>query len=203
MDLFMNHQPHNLKYHRKFRGLLIDLNNDLFLIDDYIMNLEPFDLRYDELHFYIMALEDRRFLRHGGFDCKAFLRAILKRFGGASTIDMQLVRTLTGFKKKTFFRKFYESILAFIINFRYSKRQIIECYIQNAFFGSGMIGIKRVLKSYNVETIYELTDFDKRIVASLLQTPKPLKPSQFWYEKLRRRSSYAEKVRFRVKNSKN
>lgn len=203
MVLFMDQIPNNLRFHRKFRNLLINLNYDLFLIDEYMNELDYFDTNYDELHFYIMALEDRRFLKHGGFDCKAFLRAIIKRYGGASTIDMQLVRTLTGFKKKTFFRKFYESLLAFIINFRYSKRQIIECYIQNAFFGSHMVGINKVLDSYKVQSLYELTDFDKRIIASLLQIPKPLNPSDLWYEKLYRRSSYAKNVRFRVKNSKN
>jgi len=79
---------------------------------------------YDELYYLVMALEDRRFLKHGGVDFRSILRECIKfflrkKFGGASTIDMQMVRTITGFKERTLYRKFYELILAFIVNFKF------------------------------------------------------------------------------------
>lgn len=203
----MNIEPYNFKYHRKLRGVLIDLNRDLFLIDKKMNEIFVFkDDDYDELHFYIMALEDRRFLQHCGIDFKSIFRVLFKKLtfqksGGASTIDMQMVRTITGFKEKTFFRKLYEMFLAYIVNFRYSKKKIIDCYLKNAFFGSKLIGIEKVLSSFNVFSLSDLSDSDKRTIAALLQIPKPLNPDQNWNDRISRRSLYASKVRSRVKDS--
>ncbi|OYQ77521.1 hypothetical protein B9T11_10215 [Wohlfahrtiimonas chitiniclastica] len=208
--------PNNTKYHRKLRGVLIDMNRDLFLIDKKIkayayhswLLYDLFnDQNLDDLHIFIMALEDRRFLKHCGVDFKAFIREILKfknRRGGASTIDMQLVRTITNFKDRTIFRKLYESILAIIINFKYTKREIIDCYISNAFFGSQINGLNQLLKVLNCK-YSELSIEDKSNIAAMLQLPKPLSREsnkqklELWNEKLSTRSLYAQAVRSKVK----
>lgn len=204
----MNIHPQNSTYHRKLRGFLIDLNIDLMLIDEKMKNIYVFESdEYNELHFYVMALEDRRFLNHKGIDYKSFIREFLKfisfqKHGGASTIDMQMVRTLTNFKEKTFFRKLYEMTLAYIVNFRYSKKQIIECYLKYAFFGSGLIGIEKVLPLFCVTNFDDLEDKNKAIIASFLQRPRPLNPDEIWVKNILARASYAQKMRCRVKNSK-
>ena len=137
---------------RKIRNFLITINQDLFLIREKIEEISYTQIigyhDYDELHYLVMALEDRRFLKHCGVDFRSILRECIKfflrkKFGGASTIDMQMVRTITGFKERTLYRKFYESILAFIVNFKFSKKQIIDCYLNNAFFGSHLYGIEK------------------------------------------------------------
>lgn len=200
--------PRNKTPHRKFRDFLIRLNKDLLIIDKKIKKTNYLNT-YDELHFYIMALEDRRFLIHGGVDFKSVFREAWKfisfqKCGGASTIDMQMVRTITNFREKTISRKLYEIILAYLINHRYSKEQILSCYLENAFFGSKLTGINNVLESFNVSDIHDLTEWQKALIAASLQKPKPLNPSGRWKSLIIDRALYAQRVRPRVvENSKN
>ena len=74
----------------------------------------------NDLCYFVMALEDRRFFRHCGFDFFSFVREVFKaackkKHGGASTIDMQLVRTITGFKDLTLYRNlfFFQPLVQF------------------------------------------------------------------------------------------
>lgn len=58
-----------------------------------------------ELHYFVMTLEDRAFVNHHGIHMKSIIREVYKfilrkKHGGTSTIDMQMVRTITGFKEK-------------------------------------------------------------------------------------------------------
>lgn len=201
-------KPRNRTPRRKLREFLIRLNKDLLIIDEKIKTTSHLHT-YDDLHFYIMALEDRRFLIHGGVDFRSVFREIWKfisfqRCGGASTIDMQMVRTITNFREKTISRKFYEIILAYLINHRYSKEQILSCYLDNAFFGSRLTGINKVLESFNVSDISSLTEWQKALIAASLQKPKPLNPCEKWKNLIADRALYAQRVRSRViENSKN
>jgi transglycosylase-like protein len=107
------------------RYVLIRLHSDLFTIDERVPWWVP-DEPLIPVEKMILMLEDRRFFWHFGFDCRSgireFVRAIrLNRYGGASTIDMQFVRTATGFREKTIKRKLYEILLAMLIQFRYNK----------------------------------------------------------------------------------
>ena len=167
-NITMHEQPpNNAKTIRRLKSFLITINADLILIREKIEesdDLHTFfdENQYNEMHYLIMALEDRRYIHHCGIDWRSVVREFIKairgeKHGGASTIDMQMVRTITKFKERTFYRKLYESILAFIINFKYSKRQIIDCYINNAFFGSHLYGIRKATKKcFNKYSIDEL-----------------------------------------------
>lgn len=195
--------PNNIKYARKFRNFLININYDLFEITKRINGIQIVE-DYDTIHYYVMSLEDRRFLRHCGFDilsiireCKNYL--FRKKCGGASTIDMQMVRTITGFKERTAYRKIYETLLAFIVNFKFSKKEIIDCYLANAFFGSQMYGIEAAISKYfNKNYIDELNDLEKAMLAAMLQRPKPLNPSPEWEIKVLARAEYAQFIRRRM-----
>lgn len=97
---------------------------DIISISSY---MEDNDEYVSELHYYILALEDRNFFRHCGVDFKAILREIKnmligKKYGGASTIDMQLVRTITNYRERTISRKIYEMTLAILLNFLIFKK---------------------------------------------------------------------------------
>lgn len=193
---------------RKIRNFLITINQDLFSIKEKIEEISYIQIisydDYDELHYLVMALEDRRFLKHCGIDfwsmlreCRNFLLG--KKFGGASTIDMQMVRTITGFKERTLYRKFYESILAFIVNFKFSKKQIIDCYLNNAFFGSHLYGVETATQKCFGRDISQLTFDEKAQLAAMLQRPRPLYPSNEWQEKILKRARYAQIIRSRMK----
>lgn len=193
---------------RKIRNFLITINQDLFSIREKIEEISytqkiSYD-NYDELHYLVMALEDRRFLKHCGVDFRSILRECIKfflrkKFGGASTIDMQMVRTITGFKERTLYRKIYESILAFIVNFKFSKKQIIDCYLNNAFFGSHLYGIEKATQKCFGKYISQLTFDEKAQLAAMLQRPRPQHPSAEWQEKILKRARYAQIIRSGMK----
>ncbi|HEY9154188.1 MAG TPA: transglycosylase domain-containing protein, partial [Opitutaceae bacterium] len=147
---------HSLRYKEKlpqprrlpsFRRLLERVHSDLFTIDREIYRYD-YEYQLSDFEMLVLVLEDKRFLRHDGFDWIACFRELVKalffqKHGGASTIDMQFVRTATGFRERTLKRKFYEIFLSVLIQFRYPKRTILRSYLRCAFFGSHLIGASK------------------------------------------------------------
>lgn len=123
----------------------------------------------------------------------------LKNHGGASTIDMQMVRTITGYKEITFRRKLYEMTLALLINFRFSKEEIMKCYMDHAFFGSHLIGVNRASYAEYGVGVYLLDDWQKARLAAMLLKPRPKSPTDDWYSSVESRATYAQLMRGRVK----
>lgn len=190
-------------YRYKFRYFLIQAIKDLMVLDEKIdkrINVNNFT----KLEFYVMSLEDRRFIKHYGFDIWAFFRELSKllrgkKYGGASTIDMQFVRTVTGYKDKTIQRKLYEIFLAFLINLKYTKKQIISAYLLIAYLGTGIKGVAEAsFKKFGL-CLDELSDEQLSMVAAMLLTPMPKEPSSSWEKRLAMRASYARMCRGAVK----
>lgn len=168
------------------------------------------DNQYDfnEFDYLVMALEDRRYLNHCGVDIfsvfREFVRIItFRRHGGASTIDMQMVRTITGYKDLTLKRKMYEAVLAILVNFRFSKHQIMKCYMDNAFFGSHIIGIKKASNFMYGKDIDDVDSFKKARVAAMLLRPRPKVPTKKWELFVDSRAAYAQSMRRFVKEGNN
>ena len=140
----------------------------------------------------VLVLEDRRFFEHGVVDFKALLRVSYKIvfcqvLEGASTIDMQLVRTATGYRDRTLTRKLYEMLLATLIQFRYSKVTILRSYLDIAYFGWRLRGAESAAWTvYGTGTVS--LDLDQAaFVASMLVYPLPKEPSFEWVRKTLRR----------------
>jgi membrane peptidoglycan carboxypeptidase len=180
------------------RGLLIAIHRDLFVIDRYALvyvTYEPLSIAEK----MVLILEDRRYFNHPGIDVIAcgreLLRAVTRRrHGGASTIAMQFVRTATGYKERTLRRKLYEMVLAMIIQFRYSKPEILRSYLACAFFGSGIFGIDRASQNQYGKNSSELTLPEAAFIAAMLVYPKPLAATPLWLSKVNRRADYAVRL---------
>ncbi|MGE8452244.1 MAG: biosynthetic peptidoglycan transglycosylase [Pseudomonadales bacterium] len=122
------------------RSLIIDLNKVLKVVDD--CDLVPSD-------GFIRALivaEDRRFFFHVGFDAISIIRAAymticLGRLQGASTIEAQLVRTVTGRTEISFSRKVREVLISTLVSLMRSKRRIASAYLSVAYFGFSRRGL--------------------------------------------------------------
>jgi membrane peptidoglycan carboxypeptidase len=188
-----------------FRDGLIRIHADLFTIERKVLLYEGASTlsRFEKL---VLVLEDRRFLNHDGFDVIACGRELFKaltwrKHGGASTIDMQFVRTATGFKDRTIRRKLYEILLAVIIQFRYSKLQIIRSYLACAFFGSRLIGINKAIQEIYGRPINELSELECAELAAMLVYPKPLRPKEGWNVKIRQRANYGLRRMTRLEKS--
>jgi membrane carboxypeptidase/penicillin-binding protein len=94
----------------------------------------------DSLITALVVGEDRRFWSHNGIDLAAICRAIyhiaaLQQLEGASTVEQQLVRTLTGYRKLSVRRKLREMVLASEIGNMISKREIAILYLCCAYYG--------------------------------------------------------------------
>ncbi|RLC24587.1 MAG: penicillin-binding protein, partial [Deltaproteobacteria bacterium] len=102
----------------------------------------------------IVATEDRNFYDHSGVDLKGIARAIIKDIWagkfveGASTITQQLAKTLFLNPKKNLVRKLKEAFLAFHLERRYTKDEILELYLNQVYFGSGAYGVESAAKIF-------------------------------------------------------
>lgn len=150
----------------------------------------------------VLVLEDRRFFRHMGVDWIRLVREAAKaltfqKHGGASTLDMQLVRTATGYREPTIRRKIYEMTLAYIIQHRYAKICILRSYLEIAYFGTGLKGSKAA--SYDIFGCEPTAlNLDQAAgLASMLVFPRPRFPSPEWTRKHLRRSNYIKGIYIR------
>lgn len=182
--------------------MLLRIHLDLFKIDELVTY--DFGGSLTDFEVLVLALEDKRFFQHRGIDVvsvvREFWRAItFRRFGGASTIDMQFVRTATGYRERTLRRKLYEMLLAGLIQYRYTKFQILRAYLSHAFFGSRLIGAERAsTRLYRIGPS-ALTLEQAAELAAMLVYPRPLVPTTGWRSRLDRRAAYAQRLYPRLK----
>lgn len=186
------------------RHLLIKLNKDLDSISLYCPSHYSETVQELPIHRMILLLEDRRFFNHWGIDIWSLKRELFRyltfrRHGGASTIDMQFVRTITGYRERTISRKIYEMILAFLIQYHCSKWQILQAYLDEAYFGSGLRGVRASSQALYERQPSQLGIVEAAELASLLVYPKPRNPSQRWKTKVDRRARYALQLNARFK----
>jgi penicillin-binding protein 1A len=130
----------------------------------------------------IISKEDPRFFQHNGFDVKGIFRALInntihgKIVEGASTITQQLARNLFLSREKTFTRKIKEAILALQIEKYYTKKEIIELYCNQVYFGNSAYGVEAASRTYFGKHIYELTLPECAMIAALPQAPSSSNP---------------------------
>ncbi|MFE7061553.1 transglycosylase domain-containing protein [Sutcliffiella sp. NPDC057660] len=136
----------------------------------------------DVMKLAVVAVEDRRFYEHDGFDFVGTLRAFstnVKAGGvvqGGSTITQQLAKNVFLTHEKTFKRKFDEFFLAKKVEKAYTKDQIISLYLNQIYFGEGAWGIKNAAAVYFAKEPSELTLAEAATIAGLIKAPSALSP---------------------------
>ncbi len=130
----------------------------------------------------VIAIEDARFYQHHGVDFKAVLRAAVadakagQIVQGGSTIPEQLVKnTITG-DERTFANKFRQAELAYALEDRYSKQQILGMYLNTVYFGEGAYGIEAAAHTYFSTSAKDLTLTQGAMLAGLIQAPSSFDP---------------------------
>jgi len=130
----------------------------------------------------LLAIEDNQFYHHRGINVKRMFGALIvniktgKRSQGASTITMQLARTLFTGREKTYARKIKEIWLALKIEKKYSKNEILTLYFNQIYFGHGTYGVESASQFYFNKHIDELTLAESAMLAGLPQSPNRLSP---------------------------
>ncbi len=142
----------------------------------------PLDVMPAYLKQAVLATEDRQFFEHPGVDLRAVLRALVKdiRAGeyveGASTITQQLAKTLFLTSRKTIMRKLKEAFLAFQIERRYTKDEILELYLNQVYFGSGAYGVEAAAKIFFGKSVSDLTLPECALIAGMPKSPSRYSP---------------------------
>lgn len=128
----------------------------------------------------IVAIEDRRFYRHGGVDVLGVLRAGVGNAAqggvgeGASTLTMQLARRIYLTTDVSLERKLQEVLLAMRMEQRLSKSRILELYLNTVYFGQGTYGVERAAQHYFRKPVGRLTTAESACLAALPQAPEYL-----------------------------
>ena len=130
----------------------------------------------------ILATEDNLFYEHPGVDLKGVLRAIVRNIRaaeyveGASTITQQLAKTLFLTPRKSIMRKLKEAFLAFQIERRYTKDEILELYLNQVYFGSGAYGVKAAAQIFFGKPLHNLTLAECALIAGMPKSPSRYSP---------------------------
>lgn len=134
----------------------------------------------------ILAMEDKRFFEHGALDGVGLARALwadIRHQGfrqGGSTITQQLSRSVFLSNERTVRRKVLETLLAFYLEQRYSKDQLLEMYLNQVYWGQDngqpLIGIEAASQSYFGKPAARLSVGESALLAGLLQSPNRYSP---------------------------
>jgi len=142
----------------------------------------PIDSIPSYLKSALIATEDRKFYTHSGLDLKGIARALIKDIlagefvEGASTITQQLAKTLFLTPRKTMVRKIKEAILAFQLERRYTKDEILELYLNQVYFGSGAYGVKSAAKMFFNKSVRDLSLAECALIAGMPKSPSRFSP---------------------------
>lgn len=129
-----------------------------------------------------IAAEDNRFYEHIGIDPIGIFRAIFANLTnrgiaqGGSTITQQLAKNAFLSQEQTLKRKIQEAMLALEIEHKYSKKEILEMYMNQIYFGQGAYGIQTAAKTYFNKDVNELTLTQCAILAGLPKSPNYYSP---------------------------
>lgn len=129
-----------------------------------------------------IAAEDKNFYTNPGFSLTGMGRAFLadvfthQLSQGGSTITQQLVKNTLLTSQKSFLRKFEEVLLAYAITKRYSKQDILEMYLNSAYFGEGAFGVENAAETYFGIHAKALDTAQAALLIGLLPAPSSYSP---------------------------
>ncbi|MEM9501489.1 MAG: PBP1A family penicillin-binding protein [Pseudomonadota bacterium] len=138
----------------------------------------------DNMKNAMIAVEDKRFQSHFGVDPIRLTGAMIEgitgsraRLGGTSTISQQLARNVFLNSNRTLDRKAREAILAMALEWKFSKEQILELYLNKVYFGGGAYGIDSASRKFFSHPAKELSVAEASIIAGLVKAPSRYSPT--------------------------
>jgi monofunctional biosynthetic peptidoglycan transglycosylase len=153
----------------------------------------PYDKISIHLKRAIVAAEDSKFLDHEGFDIEGIQKAMEKNLkkgrlvAGGSTISQQLAKNLLLSPNRSFVRKGQEAIITMMIESTWSKRRILEVYLNIIEWGDGIYGAEAASRRYFKKSAASLTPGQAAALAAMVPNPR-------WYEDHRASAKFARRV---------
>ena len=126
----------------------------------------------------LIAAEDSKFMQHQGFDFNGIQKAFEKNekrgriAAGGSTITQQLAKNLFLWPEKSFIRKGEEALITLMIESTWSKRRILEVYMNEIEWGTGIFGAEAAARHYFGISANELSEHQAAMLASMVPSPQ-------------------------------
>lgn len=136
----------------------------------------------DTLQKSFVVMEDKDFYKHKGIDFKAIIRAVIANtendeiVQGASTITQQLAKNIFLSQEVTWQRKVKEIFVAWDLEKKYTKDQILEFYLNNIYFSNGYYGVGAAARGYFDKDVSELTVAEQVFIAAIPNNPTRYNP---------------------------
>lgn len=153
----------------------------------------PYDRISVHLKRAIVAAEDARFIEHEGFDVEGIQKAVEKNLkkgklvAGGSTISQQLAKNLFLSGERSFLRKGQEAVITLMIETTWSKRRILEVYLNVIEWGNGIYGAEAAARRYYKTSAARLSRDQAARMAAMVPNPR-------WYETHRGSRGYQRRV---------
>jgi len=146
-----------------------------------------FDDIADPMKRAAVAAEDQKFLDHFGFDFKAMERAIDKnahshKLIGGSTISQQTAKNVFLWPRRSYVRKAFEAYFTLLIETFWSKKRIMEVYLNEIEMGDGIYGVEAASQNYFHKPASDLTLYQAAAIAAIFPDPlkwSPTNPSDY------------------------
>ena len=150
-----------------------------------------FDELSDNLKYAAMAGEDAQFLKHWGFDVKSIQRAYNKNqagkpIRGGSTISQQTAKNVFLWPGRSWIRKGFEAYFTALIELLWSKKRIMEVYLNVIEMGDGIYGAEAATRFYYKKPATRLSKAQAALLIAVLPNPRrwtPAKPTPYIYHK--------------------
>jgi monofunctional glycosyltransferase len=142
----------------------------------------------------VLAAEDQRFPDHHGFDVIEIRKAVsdminANRVRGASTISMQTARSVYLVHTRNIFRKALEAYYTVLIELIWSKKRILEVYLNTVDWGTGVLGAEAASQTYFKKHANQLTAKQAALLSAILPSPhrlSPVKPDSYVKKRAKR-----------------
>lgn len=155
----------------------------------------------DDAKKAMISIEDKKFMQHNGVDLKANVRAVwqlIKHKGkitqGASTITQQLSRNIFLTNEVSYERKIKEMFIAMELEKKYSKNQILEFYLNNAYFANGYYGIEAASKGYFNKSAKNLSLSQIAFLCAIPNSPTMYDPVDYPENTIKRRNRILDQM---------
>ncbi|HEX9666805.1 MAG TPA: monofunctional biosynthetic peptidoglycan transglycosylase [Thermodesulfobacteriota bacterium] len=148
---------------------------------------KDYDSISDNMALAVVASEDQKFFEHHGFDFNAIRGAAINnisddRVKGASTITQQVAKNVFLWPERSWLRKGAEAYFTVLIETFWSKKRILEVYLNVVEMGKGIYGAERASRVYFDKPSAKLTKDEAALLAAILPSPRrmsPVSPSSY------------------------
>lgn len=175
-----------IDYNPRLTTQVYDRNGELIanIFDDENRLYVPYKDIPGKIIEALVAIEDTAFFEHEGINIEAIFRALVKDLKamklveGASTITQQLIKNVALSPEKKLIRKIKEAVLAYEVESKLTKEEILERYLNHVYFGHGYYGIKTAANGYFRKTLDELTLKEIAMLVGMPKAPSAYDPTK-------------------------